>query len=199
MTRTRCRTLCWASTWNTAEVDAGLEHLLLTENDADSVVLAFDESAGPFRLTYRLHWDETWQIRDAELVVATAQATRSLSLHTEGDGQWLDPGGRVIAELQGCRDIDIWPTPFTNTFPVRRTPLAIGQRRPFQMVWIRAPELTMQVKAQAYTRVSDRCYRYENLDGSGYSTELPVDEDGIVLDYPGLFRRLPRAAKPGGC
>jgi len=196
MTRARPRTLCWASTWNTAEADAGLEHLLLTEGHADSVVLAFDESAGPFRLTYRLHWDETWQIRDAELVVTTEQATRSLSLHTEGDGQWLDQDGRVIADLQGCRDIDIWPTPFTNTFPVRRTPLAIGARRRFQMVWIRAPALTMQVKAQAYTRLSDRCYRYENLDGSGYSAELPVDEDGIVLDYPGLFRRLPPIAEP---
>ncbi|MEQ9011493.1 putative glycolipid-binding domain-containing protein [Algiphilus sp.] len=197
MTRTRCRTLCWASTWNTAEVDAGLEHLLLTEDYADSVVLAFDESAGPFRLTYRLHWDEDWQIRDAELVVTTEQATRSLSLHTEGDGQWLDRDGRVIADLQGCLDIDIWPTPFTNTFPVRRTSLAIGERREFQMVWIRAPELTMEVKAQAYTRLSDRWFLYENLDGSGYSAKLPVDENGIVLDYLGLFRRVPHVAEPG--
>lgn len=196
MTVARCRTLCWSSTCNPAEVDTGLEHLLLTEDRADSVVLALDASAGPFRLAYRLHWDEDWQIRDAELVVATEQATRALSLHTEGDGQWLDRDGRVIADLQGCRDIDIWPTPFTNTFPVRRTSLAIGERREFPMVWVRAPELTLQVKAQAYTRVSDRCYRYENLDGSGYSAELPVDEDGIVLDYPGLFRRVSHVADP---
>jgi hypothetical protein len=28
------------------------------------------------------------------------------------------------------------------------------------------------------------------LDGDGFRAELPVDEDGIVLDYPGMFRRV---------
>lgn len=27
-------------------------------------------------------------------------------------------------------------------------------------------------------------------DGSDFRAELPVDEDGIVLDYPELFRRV---------
>jgi uncharacterized protein len=31
---------------------------------------------------------------------------------------------------------------------------------------------------------------FENLDGSGFRAELPVDEDGIVLDYADLFRRM---------
>ncbi|HKR33245.1 MAG TPA: putative glycolipid-binding domain-containing protein [Steroidobacteraceae bacterium] len=55
---------------------------------ADSVVLAFDEEHGPFRLTYRLTWDPSWQLRDAELAVATERFTRSLSLQT--DGQFPD-------------------------------------------------------------------------------------------------------------
>ena len=32
---------------------------------------------------------------------------------------------------------------------------------------------------------------FENLGGSGFRVELPVDEDGIVLDYPNRFRRVP--------
>ena len=32
-------------------------------------------------------------------------------------------------------------------------------------------------------------YRFESLE-SGFTAELPVDEDGFVLDYPGLFKRL---------
>jgi len=31
---------------------------------------------------------------------------------------------------------------------------------------------------------------YENLDGSGFRAELPVDEDDVVLDYRGVFRRI---------
>jgi hypothetical protein len=58
------------------------------------------------------------------------------------------------------------------------------------MAWIFAPNLTLQPQSQAYTRLADRLYLFENLDGSGFRAELPLDEDGIVLDYPSLFRRV---------
>jgi uncharacterized protein len=43
---------------------------------------------------------------------------------------------------------------------------------------------------QGYTRLADRRHLYENLDGSGFRAELPVDEEGVVLDYQGAFRRI---------
>ena len=177
-------------TWNTHGEGTGLEHLLLSEGVADSVVLAFDEAQNPFRLTYRLVWDEPWRIREAELNVATAKVTHSLSLRTDGQGHWQHQGGRVIGNLDGCLDVDIWPTPFTNSFPIRRVPMAVGERREFRMTWIQAPELTVQARRQAYTRLADRLYLFEALDGTGFRVELPVDEDGIVLDYPNHFRRV---------
>src|SRR6185436_5423923 len=54
-----------------------------------------------------------------------------------------------------------------------------------------ASDLTVHAQPQAYTRLADRFYLFENLDGTGFRAELPVDEDGIVLDYPDLFRRVP--------
>jgi uncharacterized protein len=167
-----------------------LEHLLLSDGGADSVILAFDEEHGPFRVTYRLAWDESWRLRDAVLVLATERVTRSLSLQTDGRGRWRHRDGRTIDELDGCLDVDIWPTPFTNSFPIRREPMAVGERRQFRVAWIFAPDLTIQAQPQAYTRLADRLYLFENLDGSGFQAELPVDEDGIVLDYPDLFRRV---------
>ena len=190
MANARSRTICWTPTWNKEREGAGLEHLLLTERAADSVVLAFDGERGPFRLAYRLTWDESWRLRDAGLVVATERSTRSLSLQTDGQGHWRHGDGRAIDELDGCLDIDIWPTPFTNSFPIRREPMAVGERRQFRMTWIAAPDLTFQPQPQAYTRLAERLYLFENLDGSGFSAELAVDEDGIVLDYPDLFRRV---------
>jgi uncharacterized protein len=186
----RDRTICWVPTWNKNRVGVGLEHLLLTERGADSVVLAFDEGQGPFRFTYRLVWDESWRLRSAELAVEMAQSTRSLSLQTDGQGHWRHGDGRAIAELDGCMDIDIWPTPFTNTFPMRRELMAIGERRQFLMAWVFAPDLTVHPQPQAYTRIAERLYLFENLDGSGFKAELPVDEDDIVVDYPDLFRRV---------
>ena len=183
------RTICWTPVWNKDREGVGLEHLLLTERMADSVILAFDEQHDPFRLTYRLTWDESWRVRDAEVVVATESFIRSLSLKTDGQGHWRHDG-RVIAELDGCLDVDIWPTPFTNSFPIWREPMAVGERREFRVAWVFAPDLTVHPQPQAYTRLADRLYLFENLDGSGFRAELPVDEDGIVLDYPDLFRRV---------
>jgi hypothetical protein len=184
------RTVCWMPTWNEDRKGVGLEHLLVSEYRADSVVLAFDEEHGPFRLTYRLAWDESWRLRDAELVVVTERFTRSLSLRTDGQGHWRRGDGVTLDDLDGCSDVDIWPTPFTNSFPIRREPMTVGERREFKVVWIRAPDLAAHPQPQAYTRLGERLYLFENLDGSGFSAELPVDEDGIVMDYPDLFRRV---------
>jgi len=184
------RTVCWAPVWNETRPGTGLEHLLLGEQAADSVVLGWDEEHGPFRLRYRLTWDPAWQLRDAELAVTTPARARSLRLATDGHGRWLDGEGRTLEALQGCRDIDIWPTPFTNSFPIRRAPLAVGERREFLMAWVDALGMTVRPQPQAYTRLADQLYLFEGLDGTGFKAELPVDEHGLVLDYPGLFRRV---------
>jgi hypothetical protein len=184
------RTICWTPTWNKDREGIGLEHLVLDGRVADSVVLAFDDEHGPLRLIYRLAWDESWCLREADLSVTTDLSTRSIRLITDGKGHWRDDDGRTRDDLEGCLDVDIWPTPFTNTFPIRREPMAVGERRQFRMAWIFGPDLTVRPQPQAYTRVADRLYLFENLDGSGFKAELPVDADRIVLDYPDLFRRV---------
>lgn len=42
---------------------------------------------------------------------------------------------------------------------------------------------------QAYTRLADGRYLYEGPLG-GFQAALEVDEDGVALHYPALFRRL---------
>ena len=58
------------------------------------------------------------------------------------------------------------------------------------MAWISAPELTVRPMRQGYTRLAERRYLYESLEGSGFKAELEVDEDGLVIDYEGVFRRV---------
>lgn len=184
------RAICWQPTWNPAHEGVGMEHLLLKDHAADAVVLAVDDIVGPFRLHYHLRWNSAWQLREADMTLETDSATRWLKLRTDGQGHWRDGEGHALDKLDGCLDIDIWPTPFTNSFPIRRAALAIGERREFRMAWVAAPALTVQAQPQAYTRLADRLYRFESLDGSGFEVALPVDEDGVVLDYPGLFKRI---------
>ncbi|OWQ46170.1 hypothetical protein CDL60_16360 [Roseateles noduli] len=186
------RTVCWIPLWSAAQPGVGIEHLRLSDEHADGVVIAIDEEAGPFRLAYRLDWDECWRLSEAALSLIDGEGAslRAMQLKTDGDGRWQDGEGRALADLDGCLDIDIWPTPFTNSFPIRRVPLAIGERREFRMAWVDGTTLTVRAQTQAYTRIEDRLFRFESLDGSGFTADLPVDEDGLVIDYPELFRRL---------
>jgi uncharacterized protein len=184
------RAICWKPLWNNRAKGLGLEQLLLSSRSANSVLLAFDEDAKPFCLRYELHWDEAWNLRSADLVVQSATGTRSLQLFVDGKGRWHG-GSEDLARLNGCIDIDIWPTPFTNSFPLWRTPLAVGERREYRMAWVSAPDLSVQAQPQAYTRMAEWQYRFENLDGSGFSAELTIDADGLVLDYPDFFTRIP--------
>lgn len=106
MTTAPGRTICWTPIWNKNLEGVGLEHLLLTKCAADSVVLAIDDERGPFRLTYRLNWDESWRLRDAELVLTTERSTQSLRLQTDGQGYWRDGddrGHRCAGRMQGHR------------------------------------------------------------------------------------------------
>ena len=58
------------------------------------------------------------------------------------------------------------------------------------MAWVSAPDLQVVAKSQAYTRLEDRLYLFESMDGTGFKATLPVDQDGFVTDYPKLFRRV---------
>lgn len=167
-----------------------MELLLLADRVADSVILAFDENDRPFRLTYRLEWDEAWRIRSANLSVANDAGSRTLALLADGRGRWTYPGGEPIDSLDGCVDIDIWPTPFTNTFPVRRQPMKNGERHELAVAWVCAPELTIHRRVQAYTRKDEYCYLFESLGEDAVQADLSVDENLIVIDYPGMFQRL---------
>jgi hypothetical protein len=181
------RSVAWSPVWNAAHPDAGLEHLLLHDRWADGLVLAFDEPGVPYRLAYRIEWDDRWHTRAVSAHVRAAEGQRELILDADGEGHWLRNGG-AAPELDGCLDVDIWPTPFTNMLPIRRLRLAPGVRRELSVAWVNAPALTVAAMAQAYTRRADRSYHFESL-GSGFRAELEVDEDGLVLDYPGLFER----------
>lgn len=185
------RSVCWVPLWNPARPLLGMEQLMLAGRSARGSLLAFNEEDQPYSLRYQLAWDANGLLRSADLQVDCAAGGRAIGLRCDGAGRWQDGDGVPLARLAGCQDIDIWPTPFTNSFPIWRSNLAVGERREYRMAWVRAPELSVQSRLQAYTRLGERSYRFESLDGSGFQADLTVDADGLVTDYPGYFSRVP--------
>ena len=110
---------------------------------------------------------------------------------------WRDAaGGHPLPDLQGCIDVYIRVTPATNTLPIRRLGLAVGDSRDIAVAYVPLPQgagdLRPRRVMQRYTRLDGPGrYRYEGLD-SGFVAEIEVDAAGLVLDYPGVFRRSRR-------
>ena len=184
------RTLCWEPIWSAGHSGVGIEHLILSPGEADSKIVAINDEGVPFRLAYRLHWQDDWRLSSARLDLRIGPQQMSLILRTDGQGHWQDSEGGALTALDGCLDLDIWPTPFTKVFPIRRAPMAVGERREFQVAWIDGLVLSVKARTQAYTRLDETRYRFESLDGEPFQAEFEVDDEGIIVDYPRLFRRI---------
>lgn len=149
-------------------------------------VVAIAESQ-PLRVTYAIDCTAGWHTRQVELTVTTADDERTLSLSTAGDGVWHSPD-RQLDAVVGCIDVDLGITPATNTLPIRRLNLAVGQSADVVATWVRFPSLTIQPLSQRYTRLAERRYHYES--DTGFECDLDVDEHGIVTTYPGGWESI---------
>ena len=66
----------------------------------------------------------TWQVR--QFLLFRDLDDPDLWLATDGTARWGEMNGAHRVELDGCYDIDLACTPFTNTLPIRRLPLHVG-------------------------------------------------------------------------
>ena len=174
--------------------DVGLEHLRLVQNNgavsADGIVIGVEEGT-TFRVRYEIRCDAWWRVRELKAASLIGEG-KEIKLLADGEGRWITAAGETVPHLDGCIDADISATPFTNTLPIRRLMLEPGESADLAVAYLAVPSLRIEAEPQRYTclRRSEEggTYRFESLDG-GFTADLPVDADGLVLDYPGLFRR----------
>jgi uncharacterized protein len=169
----------------------GIEHLVLTEKPnqivAEAAILGtVDDNA--FGARYQILCDASWRVKKVEIAEIGSDLT--VELASDGIGNWVDRSAAAMPQLRGAVDIDISITPFTNTLPIRRLNLRTGQSEEILAVYIRVPGLTVTTDRQRYTcQEAGRRYRYESVD-SDFAREIEVDGHGLVVTYPGLFRRV---------
>ncbi|HVU10099.1 MAG TPA: putative glycolipid-binding domain-containing protein, partial [Phototrophicaceae bacterium] len=98
----------------------GLEHFELHYHETSiwmqSVVIAVEENFA-FRLDYSGNFNHVYAVTELYAVIPQRQA---LHIVSDGHGKWRDADDNPLPELDGCIDVDISATPFTNTLPIRR-------------------------------------------------------------------------------
>ena len=183
---------------------AELAELTLDRGTLWATGVAVGSEPCPYRLDYQLTTSQRYVT--AELVVRTAGPNwrRRLVLERAASGVWactteatgdLDrpaPGGD-LGPLTGALDCDLGLSPLTNSMPVLRHRLIEGGGPvDFLMAWVSVPDLAVYPSRQRYTFVrreaKARIVRFETLD-SDFVADIAFDEQGVVLDYPGIARR----------
>ncbi len=97
-------------------------------------------------------------------------------------------GGRSLElELDGADAFDLGYSPLFNSLPVLEDDLLLGgPARDYLMRWVDVPSLEVRESQQRYEPLGERRVQF----GSGsFRVDLLFDEDGFVVDYPGLARR----------
>lgn len=173
-----------------AEDGVGAEHLVLNEwpdRVIGEAVVVGTRLGSPYGAHYRVEMAPDWTVR--RVLVALTDG-RTLVVSADGNGHWYDIDGRPLAALDGCIDIDISATPFTNTLPIRRLGLMQGERREIRVAYLALPALTIEPADQAYTCIEPgRRYLYEGPLRQ-FQAELAIDTNWLVEDYPTLFKRI---------
>jgi uncharacterized protein len=160
----------------------------------------------PYRLDYVLATERGFVTSRLRVTSRGERWRRTLELCRERSGTWrieaheqgevdlAAPGGDA-ARVADALDCDLGLSPLTNTMPIlRHGLLESGGPIEFTMAWVAVPELTVQADGQRYLHVSSAAgrhvVRFEAVDGS-FAADITVDDDALVIDYPGIARRLP--------
>ena len=163
----------------------GLEHCRLwTDGLEGDVVVVVD--GVPCVFTYHVRCDASWRTESVGVEGWVGTVPFTISFAPGSDGGWIvecEP----VPGLDGCIDADLGFTPSTNTLPIRRLDLAIGEEASVSAAWLRFPQLTLERLDQTYRRTGERTYRYTSA--TGFTGELEVDEHGLVVSYEGGWIR----------
>jgi len=149
--------------------------------------LETEDSRGRAQLRYAIDCERDWRTRWTLVTGSASGAPIRFEFAADGEGRWtLD--GVPLPSVEGALDIDFGFTPATNLLPIRRLDLAVGQRADVRTVWLRFPELRVEVLEQWYQREAARVFRYDALvDGERFQARLDTDEFGCILIYEGLW------------
>lgn len=151
---------------------------------------AVDETT-PWSIAYDILAGPDWRTRHVHAWSVSPSGDREVTLETDGSGAW-SVDGEPRADLQGCLDIDLESSVCTNTLPVHRLGLQVGEAADAPAVYLRAADLSVERLDQRYRRVRSRGrqqrYGYTS-PAHRYAGQLVFDQSGLILHYPGIAAR----------
>ena len=134
-----------------------IERCLVEETaDGPRVVGAVSGDFG--ECSYELRADARWRFRSLSLSVEG----RTLGVTYDGETWAVDR--RPRPDLNQAHEVDLAFSPVSNTLPIRRLRMEVGDSVDIVTAYVTVPDLEVTADPQRYTRVSQHDYLYESLD-----------------------------------
>lgn len=140
-----------------------------------------------YRVEYHIKTNPEWETQFLQITSRHSNRELNCRLMSDGHGNWISEGHRV-GQFDGCTDVDIAVTPFTNTLPINRLQLEPQESKEVQVIYFDLLQQEIRPVHQRYKRTGDLQYHYENIPND-FEADITVDENGLVVDYPQLFKR----------
>jgi hypothetical protein len=153
---------------------------------AGVVIVAHGRAAQ--RFDYELELDAAAVTRRAQITAVLPDRTEVFDLATDGHGSWWR-SGKLVLQDPGALDVDLGFSPVTNSLPIWRLGLEVGQARGITVLWLQYPELQLVPARQTYERLGELAYRY--CSGS-FEAVIRIFPDGLVEDYVGFWKAMAR-------
>ena len=167
-----------------------LENCLVNVTDAgveinSTIIGKYGEKI--YHVEYHIKTNAQWQTLSVEIKSRHSNKTEHLYYNSDGKGNWK-VNGQAAEQFNGCIDVDIPLTPFTNTLPINCLQLKQGNEKEIRVLYFDLLENEIKAVSQKYSRLSKTVYHYENIPND-FEADITVDENGFVVDYPALFVR----------
>lgn len=175
--------------WKGIEYES-LENCLITATEegaeiSSTIVGQYDGKI--YLIDYQIKTNSHWETIFVSIESRINNHTQHRQFEGDGQGNWRR-NGKVSAQYGDCIDVDIPLTPFTNSLPINRLKLAIGETKFIKVVYLDLLAEEFKSVEQKYSRLKEDVYHYENVPND-FEAEITVDSQGLVIDYPQLFTR----------
>ncbi|MCC4771454.1 hypothetical protein FXV91_15180 [Methanosarcina sp. DH2] len=172
--------LSWPSTVvHTHTVDKGINGYGLAVGKTDHNI--------PFAMEYDMELTIGWDIK--EVSIKSLLDDRFIKLVRKSN-QWYDSSGKHLTEFDGVELVDISISPFTNTLPIKRLKFDEEKTQKVDVIYFDENKFSLSRLQQIYSKVNEQTYRYEDIILPDFVSDITVDDEGLVTDFPKMFKRI---------
>jgi len=181
----KTRTIVWqALSWPSTVVHT---HTLDNGIYGHGLAVGKTDTDIPFAIEYYLALTIDWDIK--EVLIKSLLDERVIRLIHIGN-QWYNGEGQHLTEFDGVELVDISISPFTNTLPIKRLQFEGERPQRIDIIYFDENKFSLRQVQQIYSQVDEQTYLYQDISLPDFESEITVDEEGLVIDFPEVFRRV---------